>query len=325
MAGSMQKAVWFYEAFEEEAAELRALLPPWVDAGFCPETLAESGHPHPPANLLSTRTQSVVPESWFTSVGAVLSRSTGYDHLLDLRARGYAGDLGYLPVYCHQAVAEHALLATLALLRRLPRQLEQVGRFARDGLTGQEAAGRRVAVVGVGHIGVEIVRLFRAVGMEVVGVDPVQRYPIRYLEPEEAFAWAEVLILAMDLNPTSRGWLDRTRLDRLRPGALVVNVARGELASSSVLLEGLASGRLGGVAVDVYDEERALAEALRRGEVPNEVEARAAWELLQHPDVLATPHNAFNASEALQRKARQSVEQVESWLADGGFRWSVGA
>lgn len=323
MSETTDAAVWFYEAFEEEQAELRALLPPWVQAGFSPETLAESGHAHPPAPLISTRTQSVIPRTWFPDVEAVLSRSTGYDHLRSLRDQGFGGDLGYLPVYCHTAVAEHALLATLALLRRLPRQLTQVARFDRDGLTGQEATGRRVAVVGVGHIGAEVARLLGAIGMEVVGVDPVRRHAMPYLEPAEAFAWAEVIVLAMDLNPSSRGWLDRTRLDLLRPGTLLVNVARGELASSSVLLEGLASGRLAGVAVDVYDDERPLAAALRAGSEPSDPEARAALELIRHPDVLATPHNAFNASEALERKARQSVEQAVDWLTGAGFRWSV--
>ncbi|MCA9567853.1 MAG: hypothetical protein KC656_08425, partial [Myxococcales bacterium] len=122
---------------------------------------------------------------------------------------------------------------------------------------------------------------------------------------------------------TSRGWLTAERVALLPAGALVVNVARGDLAPSSVLLEGLRAGGLGGVALDVYASEAALAEALRRGERPEDPEALAALELMARPDVLCTPHNAFNTEEALARKAGQSVEQVVAWLERGAFVWEA--
>lgn len=316
--------VWFYEAFEEEAAALRRHLPEGVRAGFSVGTLAEAGHATPPARLISTRTQSFVPEGWFDGLGAVLSRSTGYDHLHALRERGFAGDLGHLPLYCHRAVAEHALLMVLALLRRLPRQLVQFERFERDHLTGRELAGRRVAVFGVGRIGAEVVRLFQTLGMEVRGVDPETSHPhVRYTTTDEALAWAEVVVVAMDLRPDNRGFFDRDRLQHLRRGALFVNVSRGELSPSSFLLEGLETGHLGGVSLDVYDHEKQLAEPLREGRVPTDPEAVAAVRLAAHPQALCTPHNAFNTAEAVERKASQSVEQVVAWLRAGQFIWSA--
>ncbi len=311
----MDAHVWFYETFAEEEAALRALLPPSTSAGFSRHTIQETDHDAPPAPLLSIRTQSVVPAAWFPAIEAIVSRSAGADHLHALRARGFSGALGCLDDYCARAVAEHALLLALALLRRLPRQCRQLRRFDREGLTGSELAGRRVAVVGVGRIGGTIVQLFTAVGADVVGVDPVERYPLRYLPPDRALPWLEVLILAMDLNPSSDGWLHADRLDALSPGTLLINVARGELTPHTTLLRGLRSGRLAGVALDVFEAEPALAADLRAGRPPDPV-TRA---LLEHPAVIATPHNAFNTAEALHRKAAQTIAQVQSWLVHHRF------
>jgi len=132
--------VWFYEAFEEEAAALRSLLPAPVRAGFCAQTIQESGHEEPGARLISVRTQSHLPEDWQGKLDAILSRITGYDHLRRLSQRGsIVPALGYLPRYCATSVAEAAILKLLGLLRRLPVQVEQFRRFDRDDLTGRQA------------------------------------------------------------------------------------------------------------------------------------------------------------------------------------------
>lgn len=314
---------WFYEAFEEEAEAIRASLPEGFHAGFCAETLAESGHTAPPAPLISTRTQSFVPDGWHAALGAVLSRSTGYDHLLALRAAGFEGDLGHLPLYCHRAVAEHALLMILALARKLPLQRRSFERFHRDGLTGRELKGRRAAVFGVGNIGHELCGMLAALGMDVVGVDPAGRQGPPRTTRDDALATADVLVCTMDLNDGNVDYFDLTTLRRARPGALFVNVSRGELSRSTVLLQLLEEGHLGGVALDVYDKEPTLALPLRSGEIPTHPEALAALELSRRTDAICTPHNAFNSSEAVRRKAEQAVEQALAWTASGSFVWPV--
>src|SRR5262245_44793710 len=119
--------VYFYEAFEEEAAELRRFLPPEISAGYTDQTIQESGDTAPPARMISIRTQSQIPVSWGTKLDAILSRSTGFDHLLAYAAKVQQPrlSLGYLPLYCHRAVAEQAATMWMVLLRKLPRQLNQ--------------------------------------------------------------------------------------------------------------------------------------------------------------------------------------------------------
>jgi D-lactate dehydrogenase len=147
--------IFFYEAFEDEATTLKALLGNEYTYGFAPETIYEAGHRNPPARLISIRTQSSVPMEWITQLDGVLSRSTGYDHLIAMspKIRGRL-PLGFLEEYATRAVAEHALMLTMALLRKLPQQMRQFPVFNREDLTGSECEGKDFLVVGVGRIGI---------------------------------------------------------------------------------------------------------------------------------------------------------------------------
>ena len=322
--------VYFYEAFEEEAEELRRLLPASVSAGYTDQTIQEAGHVEPPARLISIRTQSLIPLAWAPALDAILSRSTGYDHLLAYAAAtGATGKkivLANLPLYCHRAVAEQAMLLWMALLRRLPRQIRQFHDFHRDGLTGAECQGRTLAVVGVGHIGHEVCRIGHALGMRVLGVDLDPRHAdIEYVPIDLALAQADVIVCAMDLNETNRGYFDMTKWRETKPGVIFVNISRGELSPSTALLEALSAGLLSGVGLDVYDQEASLAIALRSKVSPTDAEALASLELATRDDCICTPHNAFNTLEAVERKSDHSVQQIVAYLETGQFLWPVGA
>ncbi len=319
--------VCFFEAFEEEATELKRFLPPRYDARFTAATIQEDGATEAPAPIISIRTQSLIPESWLLSLDAILTRSTGYDHLLWVRqASKRPIQLGHLPVYCARAVAEQAMILWMALLRRLPAQQEAFKRFHRDGLTGREAGGRKLAVIGVGRIGIEVVRLGQVLGMQVVGVDLEPRHAgVDYTCPEEALTGADVVVTAMNLTAENRGYFTRDLLARTARGAVFINVSRGELSPADGLLELLKERHLGGVGLDVYDEEKTLAVALREDRPPDGQGGNlpAIVEMMDRDDVILTPHNAFNTREAVERKSSQSVEQLEHLQTTGRFLWSV--
>jgi D-lactate dehydrogenase len=322
--------VFFYEAFAEEAESLRRCLPPAIEAGYTDLAVQESGHATPPARLISIRTQSRIPLEWQSAIDGVLSRSTGFDHLAAYAAAATRPlAYGNLPLYCHRAVAEHAMLLWMALLRKLPRQMRQFREFHRDGLTGAECQGRTLVVVGVGNIGHEICVIGRALGMNVLGVDLEPRHAdVAYGSIEDALPAADVLVCAMDYNATNHGYFDAEKWRRVKPGVVFVNISRGELSPSTALLAALKAGQLAGVGLDVYDHEAELAVALRTGAAqksgatPSEdPEARAALELAQRDDAICTPHNAFNSFEAVERKSMHSVQQVVAFLETGSFLW----
>ncbi len=331
-AGSSSKVtrrgldVFFYEAFDEEAEAIRRCLPEGLSAGFTWKTIQEeaatSPSEHdPPAKVVSTRTQSVFPPEWADKIESIFTRSTGYDHVRAYRrACGRQIPAGYLPTYCARAVAEHAMMLWTALLRKLPRQLGQFECFCRDGITGRECKGRTVLVVGVGNIGGEIVKIARGLGMTPLGVDPVERHDfVDYDGYDEGLPRADVIVCAMNLTEANVGYFDYERLARAKPGAVFVNIARGELAPAADLLRLLEDGRLVGVGLDVYEDESELAVMLREGKRTGGPTVAATLELARREDVIATPHNAFNTAEAVERKARMSVEAIAEFLQGGAF------
>ena len=317
--------VMFYEAFEEEAEALRRGLGADLRAEFTWQTIQEIGHGSPPAEIISIRTQSALPVAWGPQLKAVLSRSTGYDHVKAYReAVGGVVACGYLPLYCHRAVAEQAMLLWTALLRKLPRQQRHFRTFHRDGLTGADCQGKVLLVVGVGNIGYETTRIGRGLDMETLGVDLTEnRDDVAYVDADEALPRADVVVCSMSLNAGNVGYFGAERLARMKPGAVFVNVARGEMSPAVELLAALEGGRLGGVGLDVYSEEKELAGVLRDGDAARSDEVRAALALAERDDVILTPHNAFNTRESVERKASQSVEQVRHFLATGAFLWAV--
>jgi D-lactate dehydrogenase len=317
--------VYFYEAFKEEADALKSLLGNQLSYDLTDKTIQEAGHVIPPARLISIRTQSIVPINWANKLNGVLSRSTGYDHLKNfVEAIHTQLPCGYLEEYATRAVAEHAILLMMALMRRLPQQMTQFQRFDRDGLTGGECAGKNLLVVGVGRIGGEIVKIGSALGMNVRGVDIVQRSnEIHYSRIEEGAAWADIIICAMNLTNENRGYFSYDILKQSKQGILFINIARGEQAPLAGLLKLMQEHHIGGLGLDVFEDEPNAAAALRSGNNHNSLEAQTIAALLLYPNVLFTPHNAFNTIEAVQRKSQFSVEEVLYFLKNKNFQHRV--
>lgn len=166
-------------------------------------------------------------------------------------------------------IAEHVLASLLALTRRLPLAFErqQQAVWAQNEFSGPHLPmvlrGQRLGVVGLGSIGTEVARLGAAFGMEVMGVrrDPSRGAPpgvSRVWGPDgldEMLAVADVVVIAAPLTAQTDALFDRARIARLRPGARLVNVARGQLVDTSALCDALTRGHLAGAALDVFQEE----------------------------------------------------------------------
>jgi len=315
--------VWVYETFVEETADLKRMLPSHIRAGFTEKTIQESGDEFPRAPILSVRSQSIIPVQWAKKLSGILSRSTGYDHL-----ERYVRDTekpipcGYLPLYCNRAVAEQAMLLWMALLRKLPQQTRSFGTFYRNNLTGNETAGKTLLVVGVGNIGSEIVRIGVGLGMNVLGIDLVEKHSfVNYTTFDDGIGKADIIVCAMNLTSENAGYFNYERFLMAKKSAIFINISRGEISPSTVLLKMIEENRLGGVGLDVYDHESELAESLRTRKKSNSQEVRATLALAEKPNVILTPHNAFNTIEAVARKAEQSVRQIDHFLQTGKFLW----
>ena len=209
-------------------------------------------------------------------------------------------------------------------MRKLPRQQQSLARFQRDGLTGRDCENKCLLVVGVGHIGLIASRLGRAMGMQVLGVDiDARQSEVIYVSIAEGLPRADVILSAMNLTDQNRGYFNYQLLKAARPDAIFVNIARGELSPSVELLRLLDENRLGGVALDVYADESELAGSLRSGQSSGSQEVRAVLELSSRPNVILTPHNAFNTCESVEKKSSDTLRQIQQFLTSGDFLWSL--
>lgn len=315
--------VYFYEAFEEEQEQLKKFMPDNINAGYTWKTIQENGDEIAPAKVISLRTQSIIPLDWANDLTAILSRSTGYDHLLKYKQdTSTTVKLGYLPLYCNRSVAEQALTLWMALSRKLPVQMESFNRFHRDGLTGSEIEGKTLLVVGVGNIGSQIVKIGQGLDMRVYGVDLVEKYPfVDYTTFDEAVGQADIIACAMNLTTENENYFTYEKLSKAKPTALFINIARGELSYSSELLKLMRENKLGGIGMDVFKDESKLAVSLRSGKTVDSREVDAVKELQQYSNVIFTPHNSFNTRESVVRKSEQSAEQLAQLFNTGEFKW----
>ena len=317
--------VFFYEAFEEEAEKIKQHLPENITAGFTWKTIQEYGEKEPPAGLVSIRTQSQIPEEWADKIEGILSRSTGYDHLKKYEKQtGKVLPMGYLPLYCHRAVAEHAFMLMLALMRKLPRQISNFDTFHRDGITGMELQSKKLLVVGVGNIGSQVVEIGHAMGMTVLPVDIDHKFTdLKYVTIEEGLEQADIIVCAMNLTDENEGYFNYEVLKKAKPGAVFINISRGELSVSEDLLKLLEEGHLGAVGMDVYEEEKELAVSLRSSTHSNNPKVASIKKMKAFDNVIFTPHNAFNSAEGVERKSGQSVQQTVQFLEKKEFIWGV--
>jgi D-3-phosphoglycerate dehydrogenase len=160
--------------------------------------------------------------------------------------------------YGDRTVAEHAMALMLAASRRVAEMDRALRSGQWEPLEGMDLAGKRLGVVGTGGIGATFMRLADAFGMEVVAWNrspPVEPIPGRLLPLDELLESSDVVSLHLALNAETRGFLDASRLARLRPGAILINTARGALIDEFALIAALETGRLGHAALDVFLEE----------------------------------------------------------------------
>jgi D-3-phosphoglycerate dehydrogenase / 2-oxoglutarate reductase len=204
------------------------------------------------------------------------------------------------------SATEHTFALLLALARRVPAADASIkaGEWDRKSFTGVELQGKTLGVVGFGRIGQRVAARARAFDMAVVAFDPfldpqaARRLEVELLPLDELLARADVVTLHTPLTAETRNLLDRERLARMKPGALLINCARGGVVDEAALLAELESGHLGGAALDVFAEEP-----------PRDLR------LVRHPRVVATPHLGAQTREAQERISTETAEMLLAALS----------
>jgi len=248
----------------------------------------------------------------------VALRCAGYNGV-DLAA---AAELGLavtrVPAYSPYAVAEHAVALLLALNRKIPRASNRVRdlNFSLNGLVGFDLHGKTAGIFGTGKIGRVAAEILRGFGMKVLAFDPfpsrewAKEHGVQYTDARTLARECEVISLHTPLTPETYHIIRRETLELMKPGTILINVSRGALIDTKALIEALKSGRLGGVGLDVYEEEEGVFFEDLSGQILHDDELAR---LLTFPNVLITAHQAFLTREALSEIARVTVANLTAF------------
>jgi phosphoglycerate dehydrogenase-like enzyme len=233
---------------------------------------------------------------------------TGTDNV-DLAAASRAGvTVTNTPGVSAPSIAEHCLALMLAVARRVTLHDAAVrrGEWPRGGMV--ELSGKTLGVIGLGAIGRRFAALGRGIGMRVIAwtMHPDPALGFELVEFDELLGASDVVSVHLRLSEQTRGMIGRRELARMKPGAVFLNTARGPIVDETALLEALASGRLAGAGLDVFDTEP----------LP------AGHPLAALPNVVLSPHCAGITPEALEAGLRLAVTNVWSFF-DGAPRNTV--
>ena len=322
----MRVAVFSAKAYDRDSlSEVNATLDEphdltFLEARLTPQTAAiAAGHDAVCAFVnddLSAPTLAVLADA---GVRLVLLRSAGFNHVDLVAAEAHGVTVARVPAYSPYAVAEHTVALMLAVERRLHRAYNRVreGNFALDGLMGFDLRSRRVGIIGTGAIGAIVARILRGFGCSLRAhdlhpSDEVRDLGVRYVDLDTLWAECDVITLHCPLTPETHHLVDADAIAKMRPGVMIVNTSRGALVDTAAVIEGLKSGQVGNLAIDVYEEEADLFfEDLSTQVIRDDVFAR----LLTFPNVFVTAHQAFFTKEAVTNIASTTLANATAFAA----------
>lgn len=250
-------------------------------------------------------------------VRLVALRCAGHNNIDHDAARQLGLRVTNVPSYAPHGVTEHVFALLLSVVRNTPRAYDRVrdGNFSIEGLVGFNLHGKNFGIVGLGQIGRAVAAIAHGMGCHLLAADPAPpptSLPITVLPLDEMLAASHVVSLHAPLVPATHHMIDARRLALMRPGAVLINTSRGGLIDTAALIDALKAGHLGGVGLDVYEEEASVFYRDMSGEIlSDDMLAR----LLTFRNVLVTSHMGFLTREALQEIAATTLASLSDFAA----------
>lgn len=251
------------------------------------------------------------------NVKLIALRCAGFNNV-DMKACSDFGiEVVRVPSYSPHAVAEHAVAMLLSLTRHLPQAYlrTKTGNFTLEGLTGRDLNGLTAGIIGTGKIGKTMAELLSAFGMKIVLYDPYRdqkwasEKDFQYADLETLFKESDVISLHCILNEDTFHVINEKAISLMKNSVVLINTGRGALIDTKALVNALKKEKIGGAALDVYEEEsRYFFNDWSAQTITDDVLAR----LLTFPNVLVTSHQAFLTENALNAIARTTLENIKA-------------
>ena len=252
-------------------------------------------------------------------VNTVLMRCAGFDAVNIDVAKNLGMHVLRVPGYSPQAIAEHAMGLALASDRHIVKGFNRVREndYELSGLLGHTLHGKTAGIVGTGKIGAAMCEIVRGFGMKVLGYDVYQNPDLKdyvtYVDLDELLEKSDLISLHCPLFDSNYHMIDAKAIDKMKPGVIFVNTARGGLVNTQDLIEGIRSQKIGAAGLDVYEEEGANVFRNRSSAIMESVTST----LCAFPNVVVTSHQAFFTKEALAAIARTTLDNAMA-VASGG-------
>jgi len=257
----------------------------------------------------------------------IATRSTGFDHIDLDAAKARNIQVANVPSYGEHTVAEYAFALLLTLSRNVYQsyhQLRDAGTFDRKTQRGFDLAGKTIGVVGTGRIGRNVVSIAKGFNMKVHAFDVhpdetfAKEMDITYIALDELFSTSDIITLHVPYLESTHHLVNKEAFAKMKDGVYLVNDSRGAVVDTPALLEALHSGKVAGAALDVLEEEGPLYDEMHflvEGHPDQEkmYTTLANHALINMPNVIVTPHNAFNTWEGLMRILDTTLGNIETY------------
>ncbi|MDE7157780.1 MAG: 2-hydroxyacid dehydrogenase [Lachnospiraceae bacterium] len=257
--------------------------------------------------------KNVINELIDAGIKGILMRCAGYNNV-DLEAAKGKLKILRVPGYSPEAVAEFAMAQILTVNRQTHRAYVRIRDFNMNinGLMGENLYQKTIGIVGTGRIGQAMIRICRGFGMKILAYDlyPNESLDVEYVKLDQLFRESDIISLHCPLTDDSRYMINEDSLKIMKDGVYIMNTSRGELIRTEDLLEALrVPGKIGGVGLDVYEEEEELFYEDRSNEImTDDMLAR----LVTFPNVLVTSHQGYFTKEAMREIAHVTMENAKA-------------
>jgi phosphoglycerate dehydrogenase-like enzyme len=231
----------------------------------------------------------------------IISPAVGYDWIDSKVATERGIKILNCPTFNTRAVAEHAIALMFAVSRQLVQANNSIldGRFDSMAYTGAEVGGKTLVCIGNGNIGSKIQIMAKSLGMETDYIDTKTTAQ----EFEEKISKADVLVVSVPLNEKTEGLINKDKLSLLKPSCIVINVARGLVIDQEALYEALTSGSIAGAGIDTFPDDQTIKKTNDQ-----------IMKFAKLPNVVSTPHMAFNTKESAERLGDELIRDIESCI-----------
>ena len=307
-----------YEPFQKANEKFPEISMHYIETPITPQTVAlAKGYDGVCAFVNSDLSEPVLQALHEIGIKLLLLRCAGFNNLDIDAAKKLDITVLRVPAYSPETIAEHAITLALCANRKIHKAYIRVreNNFTLTGLTGVDFYRSTAGIIGTGKIGAAMCRICHGFGMKILAYDvapnPAIADLVTYCGLEELLRKSDLISIHCPLTKDTYHMIDKTAIEKMKDGVILVNTSRGGLVKTDDLIAGIRSRKIGAVGLDVYEEETRNVYENREDDI---LESSVTARLLSFPNVVITSHQGFLTHYALKEIAETTFENAQSYL-----------